>query len=504
MKFSRVSGILLHPTSLPGKFGIGDLGPAAYSFVNFMIETKQKLWQLLPLSSPGNGERPYQSYSAFGCNALLISLEKWVDEGFLDIADLDNIPTFPKDKVDFNKVIKFKEVIFRKGYKNFLERADSAYKQFLSNFCFENSWWLDDFAFYMALKEYHNGKPWFKWEKDIAFRNSKYLKDARDILKEEINFHKFLQCQFFKQWFELKKYCNDNGIKIIGDIPIFVSHDSADVWANPNLFYLDENGNPTVVAGVPPDYFSTTGQLWGNPLYRWDVMEENGYEWWTARFKMTLALVDIIRIDHFRGFEAYWEIPADEDTAINGKWVKGPGEKFFTALKAAIGDPSIIAEDLGLITDEVEELRDQFGFPGMKVLQFAFSDSTNEYLPHNYIRNCVVYTGTHDNNTTIGWFNPNEEDSTQDFDEVKKSLDFALKYLGSDGNEIHWDMIKLALASVADMAIIPMQDILGLGADARMNIPGTADGNWAWRYRSEMITKKIIKRLKTLTELFSR
>jgi 4-alpha-glucanotransferase len=357
------------------------------------------------------------------------------------------------------------------------------------------------------LKEAHGLAAWNTWEEDIRRRQPKSLEHWSKKLNHEIYYHKYQQYQFFKQWSELKKYCNEHGIRLIGDMPIFVALDSAEVWSHPEMFYLDDSGKPTVVAGVPPDYFSQTGQLWGNPLYRWDVMAKDGYAWWIERFRATHNLVDIIRLDHFRGFEKYWEVPGTDDTAINGRWVPGPGAKLFEAVQKALGTLPIIAEDLGMITPEVDALREQFGFPGMRVLQFNFGSDpkADDYRPHNYPRNCVVYTGTHDNNTTIGWFRGEDvKDSTQSKEEREREKQFALKYLGTDGHEINWDFIRLALISVADTAIIPMQDVLGLGSEARMNLPGRAEGNWCWRFVPDMLTEEIKARLKKLTALYGR
>ncbi len=504
MKFNRAAGVLLHPTSLPGRFGIGDLGKEAYEFADFLKDSGMTLWQILPIGSPGNGELPYQSYSVFGCNHYLISPEKLVEKEYLISEDLSDIPDFSETQIDFGKTLEFKDKLFRKAFQNFLVKKECTVSDSYNDFCDVNKWWLNDYAFFMALKETFGGKPWYGWPNELVHREQNAMHEWGTKLCGEIAYHKFLQFEFFQEWNALKNYCNINEIRIIGDIPIFVSHDSADVWSNPELFHLDGNGNATVVAGVPPDYFSATGQRWGNPLYRWDIMEKDGYNWWGLRFKLLLKLVDIIRIDHFRGFVAYWEIPANEDTAVNGNWVKGPGDKFFSALCTKIVDPPIIAEDLGLITPGVRALRNNFNFPGMKVLQFAFYDGANEYLPHNYEKNCVVYTGTHDNNTTLGWFNFKESDSTQNSESEMKARKFCLEYLNSDGKEIHWDLIRLAFSSVADSAIVPMQDILGLGSDARMNIPGTAHDNWRWRYNKKLITKQISERLLKYAKVFER
>jgi len=512
MNFPRSSGIILHPTSLPSRFGIGDLGESAYQFVDFLVDTRQRLWQVLPLGPTGYGDSPYQTFSSFAGNPLLISLEELVKEGALPAEALEAAPTFPDDRVDFGEVIVFKTAILKQSFEYFQKHASRAQQQAFIRFCDAERSWLDDFALFMALKASHGGAVWNTWEPDIAARQPEALARWRQELADEVAFQQYLQYQFFRQWSAVKHYANrsakaPNGrpnsvwhanrhaIQIVGDVPIFVAHDSADVWAHPELFYLDGSGSPTVVAGVPPDYFSETGQLWGNPLYRWDVMAPGGFAWWIERLRTTLRLVDIVRLDHFRGFEGYWEIPAQEKTAIRGRWVKGPGETFFKAVQQALGGAPIIAEDLGVITPEVEALRDGFGFPGMRVLQFAFStDAGNEYLPHNYIRNCVVYTGTHDNDTTVGWFRNRSEDERA----------WCLKYLGTDGSEIHWDLIRLAMMSVADTVIFPLQDVLGLGTEARMNYPGRMGGNWTWRFTADRLTEEIRERLAGLTETYSR
>lgn len=495
MRLPRSSGILLHPTSLPGRFGIGDLGNEAYQFVDFLVGAGQKLWQIMPLGPTGYGDSPYQSFSSFAGNPLLISPELLAEEGLLSQSDLDTVPDFPEGRVDYGPVIAFKQALLRRAYERFQAQAAPTRRAAFRAFCRRHAAWLDDFALFMALKEAHRGTVWSSWEKDIASRQPEALQAWTQKLADSIEAHKFAQYLFFTQWLALKDYANAFGIRIIGDIPIFVAYDSADVWAHPELFYLDENGQPTVVAGVPPDFFSETGQLWGNPLYRWEVLAQDGYAWWIERVRATLRLVDIIRLDHFRGFEGYWEVPFGEPTAVKGRWVKGPGAALFQALQDALGPLPIIAEDLGVITPEVEAIRDQFDFPGMKVLQFAFATTpADPFLPHNFLRNCVVYTGTHDNDTTLGWF--------QTAPPAERA--FALKYTGSTGEEFNWDLIRLALASVADTAIIPLQDVLGIGSEGRMNLPGRASGNWAWRYLPGSLTPEIQERLRELTEIYGR
>ena len=507
MSSSRSSGILLHPTSLPGRFGIGDLGTEAYRFADFLADTKQRLWQVLPLGPLGYGNSPYQCHSVFAGNPLLISSETLVEEGLLQAADLKDVPHFPEHSVDFDAVRAFKLPLLQKSFQAFEEKASQGQRAGFDSFCNDKASWLDGYALYTALKEAHGLQSWNMWEDDIKLRRTAAVKRWSKKLAGEIRCHKYQQYQFFKQWSRLKKYCNDRGIRLFGDMPIYVSLDSDTVWLHPELFYLDENGRPTVVAGVPPDYFSETGQLWGNPIYRWDLMAQDGYAWWIERIQATLSLVDIVRLDHFRGFEKYWEVPGGDTTARNGHWVPGPGAALFQAILKALGDVPIIAEDLGVITPEVDALRERFGFPGMRVLQFAFGNDpkADDYRPHNYPRNCVVYTGTHDNNTTIGWFR--EEvlgDTTQSREIREAERRLALKYMGSDGKEFNWDFIRLALMSVADTAIIPLQDVLGLGAEARMNRPATANGNWTWRFTRDMLTGEIKARLRDLTTIYGR
>jgi len=507
MSFPRASGILLHPTSLPGSFGIGDLGKWAYWFADFLIGTRQRLWQVLPLGPTGYGNSPYQCLSVFAGNPLLISLETLTHDGLLEPTDLDNAPSFPVDSVDYDSVIRFKTSLLIKSFEIFQRKGSASSREQFEAFCNANARWLETYSLFMALKEAHGLAAWNTWEEDIRKREPESLKRWSKELSRETQCHKYQQYQFFRQWSELKKYCNEHRIRIIGDMPIFVALDSAEVWAHQEMFYLDDSGNPTVVAGVPPDYFSRTGQLWGNPLYRWDVIARDGYSWWIERFRATGNLVDIIRLDHFRGFEKYWEIPATSATAVNGRWVPGPGAKFFETVQKALGRLPIIAENLGVITPEVEALRERFGFPGMKVLQFAFGNDTEDEdnMPHNYPRNCVVYTGTHDNNTTIGWFRGEDiRNSTQTRQQREKEKQAALKYLGTDGRQINWDFIRLALKCPADMAIIPLQDVLGLGSEARMNVPGKAEGNWCWRFRPEMLTDEIRARLRELTTISER
>ncbi|QDU30125.1 4-alpha-glucanotransferase [Anatilimnocola aggregata] len=504
----RSSGILCHITSLPGKFGCGDLGPAADDFIDFLQRTGQTRWQVLPLGPTGYGDSPYQCYSAFAGNPLLISLERLVDDGLLTAADLKAFPVSADEtKVDFDQVRPAHEALLRRAYDNYRSLANAKLK--LAFIAFQNSQaaWLADYSLFAALKEFHGGSGWTVWQAEFARRDLDALARVRVALAEAIERHAFVQFLFARQWQAVRKRCHAAGIMIIGDAPIFVSHDSADVWANPDLFYLDAAGQPTVVAGVPPDYFSATGQRWGNPLYRWHRMHANGYDWWCQRMAHSLQMFDFVRLDHFRGFEAYWEIPGTSPTAVGGRWVFGPGKALFEALAAKLGGLPIYAEDLGLITPEVEQLRDELGLPGMRVLQFAFGDDAKslDYRPHNYPRHCVVYTGTHDNDTTVGWFLSAAGDgTTRNNEQVERERNLVLSYVGGDGSEIHWDMIRQALGSIADTAIVPAQDLLGLGSAARMNLPGTGTGNWSWRMPPGALTPAIEKRLATLTMIFDR
>jgi 4-alpha-glucanotransferase len=488
----RKSGILLHPTSFPGVGGIGALGGEARRFVDYLDSAGQSLWQVLPLGPAAYGNSPYSCYSAFAGNPLLIDLETIAAEGDIAVSDLH--ADLPHDRVNFPLVENYKFGALRHAATNFFAAGECPRLAEFQRFC-EMTPWLQDYAFFMAAKDAFHGKSWTAWHEGIARRRQEPLAEYAEGLSSAILEQKYMQWQFFRQWQALKDYANNRGIEIIGDLPIFVAHDSADVWANPELFHLDERGRQTVVAGVPPDYFSETGQLWGNPLYNWEVIAYHGYGWWIERMKSALGLYDIVRIDHFRGFEAYWEIPATERTAVKGRWVKGPGEALFTALIDALGPLPIIAEDLGVITPDVEALRDRFGFPGMKILQFAFgSGPTNPYLPHNHVREAVVYTGTHDNDTTAGWF------AALPAPERRR----VLAYLDSDGRELVWDLIRAALASVANVTIIPFQDVLGLDNSGRMNLPGTAKGNWSWRYNFADLDDKQASRLRELTEIYGR
>src|SRR4030095_12128983 len=506
MTFPRASGILLHPTCLPGPFGIGDLGEEAYRFAGFLEQSGQSLWQVLPLGATGYGDSPYACESAFAGSHLLISRERLVKQNLLTKADHANAPLFPDDCVDFENVHRFKESLLSIAFSRFKANPSPELTAAFRSFCTKEREWLDDYASFRAFKDVHDGRAWNEWEPALVCRDPTALSTAKAELRDEIEAQKFYQFLFFKQWFELKTYCNDRGIKLIGDIPIFVAQDSVDVWTNPDQFKLHSNGQPVVIAGVPPDYFSKTGQLWGNPLYNWEHMLADGFKWWIKRVSATLHTVDIVRIDHSRGCAPCWEMPGGDKTAERGQWVPAPGRELFTAIRKALGELPIIAEDLGVITPDVESLRDDFGFPGMRILQFGFSgDPKSIDLPHNYHNNVVVYTGTHDNDTALGWFNSIAgEGSTRDAKQIQRERKFCLKYLDTDGKEINWDFIRTVLASVADTAIVPLQDLLGLGTEARMNLPNTTSGNWSWRVRSGVLTDQLAGRLRDLTELYGR
>ncbi|GAC1401929.1 MAG: 4-alpha-glucanotransferase [Pyrinomonadaceae bacterium] len=506
MNFPRASGILLHPTSLPGRFGIGDLGDAAFAFADFLAASGQHYWQVLPLGQTGYGDSPYQCFSAFAGNAFLISLEKLVEDDLLSKDDLANAPKFSAERVEFGRVIEYKIALLRRAFDKFGRTPHVGLRANFEFFCRQEKQWLDDYALYRALKDAHGGAAWNTWSPDLARRDEQTLNNARAGLREQIEAQKFYQFLFFKQWTALKDYCHARDIKIIGDIPIFIAYDSADVWTNRQLFKLNSDGTPRVVAGVPPDYYSQTGQLWGNPLYDWEQMKRAGFTWWIERIRATLDVVDIIRLDHFRGFAACWEVPGEDTTAERGLWVETPGSELFTTLKNALGSLPLLAEDLGVITPDVEALRDDFNFPGMRILQFAFGgDPQNRDLPHNYARNCVVYTGTHDNDTTVGWFESQAgAGSTRDAKQIAREHNFCIKYLDSNGTEIHWDFIRAIVSSVADTALIPLQDVLGLGTFARMNLPASESGNWNWRFQAKDLTAEIGARLKELTEIYGR
>ena len=499
MKTQRSSGILLHPTSLPSDWGIGDFGPGAYEFIDFLHASGQRIWQMLPLGPTGYGDSPYQALSAFAGNPMLISPDLLLEEGLLHDSDLVTA-SFPDEYVDFGSVIPFKIELLRKAYENFLADKPVSISKRYRQFCKKHAYWLDDFCLFAALKGFHQGKPWTSWPLELIRRNPKALSTWSQKLTKEIERSHFVQFLFFDQWEKLHRYAGSLGIRIIGDIPIFVAHDSSDVWSHQEWFYLDDQGEPTVVAGVPPDYFSETGQRWGNPLFNWQQLKKEDYSFWIKRFELLSFMFDFIRIDHFRGFASNWEIPGDEETAVNGTWKKGPGAALFLAIERAIGsDVPIIAEDLGIITPDVTEMLEELGFPGMAVLQFGFEAvekgvNSSAFLPHNHLRNQVVYTGTHDNDTVRGWWDKQPE-------EVR---DFTRRYLNTDGKIIHRDMIRAALASVAALAIFPLQDLFGLGNEGRMNLPGKSDGNWQYRFSSQDLSPELADDLLQMTRLYDR
>ena len=494
---ARVSGILVHPTSFPSPYGIGDMGPGAYEFIDFLEETGQHLWQVLPLGPTGFGDSPYQGFSAFAGQPLIISPDKLARMGLLTKEDLLEIPQWDPRRVDYGPAITFKTALLKKAWANFCETKDQELLKAFETFCKEERDWLDDYTLFMACKDYHEGRSWLEWEDEIRVPDAKTRKLWSEKLAESIHYYSFVQFIFQKQWAELRDYAHEKGVRIIGDIPIFVALDSADVWADKKQFKLDTKGYPTSVAGVPPDYFSATGQLWGNPLYDWDYHKKTEFVWWIKRIKRQLCLTDYLRVDHFRGFEAYWAVPAGEETAINGEWIKAPGEELFRTVQKELGeDLPIFAEDLGVITDEVEALRDQFGFPGMKVLQFGFGDMNDvKYVPFYYTTpNCICYTGTHDNDTTVGWYAVQPE--------VIK--DRVRRFGNTDGNMIGYDFIRFCMGSIAKYAIFPIQDLLMLGSEARMNTPGVAAANWSFRYTSEDLREDRKEWLRRTTELFGR
>lgn len=498
MKFNRSGGILLHPTSLPGRYGIGDLGPEAYAFVDWLVSTGCKLWQILPLGPTGYGDSPYQCFSAFAGNPYLISFDGLIEDGLLTEDDFTEMPDFNASRVDFGQLIPWKLDLLQKAFSR-LDAMPETFRKEFKRFCKDNASWLEDYALFMSIKEANGGGAWSGWDAAIRKRKPAAMEKARADYAESILRYSFYQFLFLRQWSKLRAYAHEKGITIIGDIPIFIAYDSADAWANPKLFFLDEDGVPTVVAGVPPDYFSATGQLWGNPLYKWSAHKKAGYEWWIQRFRSVLSLVDIVRLDHFRGFAGYYEIPFGSPTAETGRWVTGPGKDFFqTLLPALSGKKSetlpIIAEDLGVITKDVAELRDAFNLPGMKILQFGFTKPDDPFLPHNYTSNCVAYTGTHDNDTVRGWYETAPE----------SERDFARRYMGVNGSDIAWDMIRAVWSSVAVYAVAPMQDLLSLRGDARMNFPSKLGGNWEWRMSEVDMSEGLAKRLREFNTLYLR
>jgi 4-alpha-glucanotransferase len=496
----RSAGILLHPTSLPGPYGIGELGREAVAFVDFLAAAGQSLWQVLPLGPTGYGDSPYQCFSAFAGNPLLVSLEALRDDGLLHDDDLARGAELPEAEVDYGAVLEFKRPLLARACDAFDGQASAGAREAFERFRADQQPWLSDFALFSALKAAHGGASWTEWDRPLVHRDPPALEAARRELAGAIRRVEIEQWLFFSQWAVLRAEAHQRGIRILGDIPIFVSHDSADVWSRPELFHLDEEGLASLQAGVPPDYFSATGQLWGNPLYRWDELRRGGHAWWIDRFKAVLAMVDLVRLDHFRGFEAYWEVPGGDATAEHGRWVKGPGAELFEAVEKALGSLPIIAENLGVITPEVEALRLRFGFPGMAVLQFAFGgdDPDNAFLPHNFSRELVAYTATHDNDTVRGWWMGGVGDSTRSKEEVTEEQARALAYVGGDGTRIHWDFLRSLYVSVADTVVAPLQDVLGLGSEARMNLPGRPDGNWRWRCSKEDLGPGLRRRLREL------
>ncbi len=495
MRFPRSCGTLVHPTSFPGKYGIGDFGNEARAFIDFLERTHQTIWQLLPLTPTGYGNSPYASFSAFAGNTYLISPDILISKGLITRAEAAKTEIAPGVEVSYDEAFAKKDELFKVASTSFYANLTSEEEKNFKSFKKANKHWLDDYVLFMACSLHYNKQPWNKWDKDIAQRKPEALKSYKKKFKEEISLQYWMQYEFNNQWVELKKYANEKNIRVVGDIPIFVDHNSSDVWANPQYFEVDKQGNRVLVAGVPPDYFSETGQLWGNPQYNWKELEKDGFSWWVDRFKHMFNTCDAIRVDHFRGFDEYWEVNAKEETAINGRWVEGPGEKLFDTILKECGELPIIAEDLGFVTEGVEKLRDKYAFPGMKIIQFAFdSDSTNAFLPHNYPQNSVVYTGTHDNDTSIGWYNQAPE---QEKHRVRV-------YSKSDGSSINWEFIRLGMLSVSDQAIFPMQDFMNLDTSHRMNFPGTSSGNWLWRYTNHMFSEIDEERIASFVELSNR
>ena len=493
----RASGILLPIASLPSHYGIGTLSKCAYDFIDFLQRAGQKYWQILPLGPTGYGDSPYQSFSTFAGNPYFIDLDRLAEEGLLteeECRECERTAEGKEDTIDYEMLYQTRFLVLKKAYERSGFRDQKEYREFLD----ENREWLDNYCLYMAVKNHFEGKSWIEWEEDIRLRKPEAIEKYKELLSEEMEFYRFQQFYFQKQWYELKKYANDHGVEIIGDIPIYVAFDSADTWADPELFQFDEDGIPTGVAGCPPDGFSATGQVWGNPLYRWDYHKETGYEWWIRRIRRCLKLYDVIRVDHFRGFDEYFSIPYGQDTAAGGHWVKGPGLDLFRALKEELGEVKIIAEDLGFLTDTVIKLVKDTGYPGMKVLEFAFdSREESNYFPYTYTQNCVAYTGTHDNQTVVGWF---KSLPPVDYEMAVKYLDLTKE----DEKEIHWKMIRTVLGSVADTAIIPIQDYLGLDDSARINTPSSLGGNWVWRMKEDALTEELEKKIKELTEVYGR
>ena len=491
----RASGILVHPSCFPSRGGIGDFGPAAYDFLDFLTDAKQTLWQILPLGPAGYGNSPYSCTSAFAGNPLLISLERLAKHGWIDASRLASLPS-GCGPVNFPLLEKVKVPLLQEAAANFLEKANATDRERFEKFSWLNGWWLEDYVLFETLRRHFDAHSWNEWPRELAERQPKALEKARRDFADEISQSRAIQFAFYEQWRALHHECKRRGIRIIGDVAIFVSYDSADVWSHPDLFRLKPDLSPEVVAGVPPDYFSKNGQRWGNPLYRWDIIRQQGYGWWMQRMKWALQTCDLVRLDHFRGFESYWEIPADEETAINGRWVKGPADEFFGVLRNTCGDLPLIAEDLGLITDAVVALRERIGVPGMRVIQFGFGDKgAHMYLPHKYVENTVAYTGTHDNDTSVGWWNNSSR---------PEEREAARAYFGDPPDGMHWAMIRAAETSVARFCIIQLQDVLGLDSDCRMNTPSHPEGNWTWRYKPEQLTEDLAEKLADITEIADR
>ncbi len=498
----------MHVSSLPGAHGIGDFGASAFEFIESLAESGQKIWQVLPLNPTGFGDSPYQCFSAFAGNPLFIDLVDLRDQGLLSAVDLANPPNFPDDQVAYDRVIPFKEKLLHKGASVFFAEGTEEHRRAFDTFCQNNRDWLEEYALFMACKKVCNDTAWVHWNAGLRDRDPAVLKQWRSKLSSELDYHRFAQFQFFRQWEKVRNRCRRHGISIMGDIPIYVAHDSADVWAHPELFRLDERGQPTAVAGVPPDYFSATGLYWGNPLYQWEVSASSGHRWWIDRCRASLAIFDLVRLDHFRGFEAYWEVPAAASSAAEGRWVKGPGAEFFRVLQTELKELPFVAENLGVITPEVEALRNEFGFPGMShFCQFAFGNDPQgpSFRPHNYSRELVAYTGGHDNDTTVGWWtSTGVGESTRTEEDIRKERDFTRAYLDFEEEEVNWIFIRAVLASVANTAMVPLQDVLGLGSGARMNLPGTVSGNWKWRYQAKNLTTEVRGKLLALTLMYDR
>jgi 4-alpha-glucanotransferase len=505
VKVPRSSGILLHPTSLPSRFGIGGFGPEAFEFIDQLSASGQTIWQTLPVGPVGFGNSPYQSLSAFAGEPLLIGLDQIAHEGFLSPKDLDSAPAFPTANVSYEGVRAWKVPLLFQASRRFFAGASPTQRAQYEHFCSEETDWLEDYALFAALRNHFSQISWTEWPPELVSRDPAALETWRERLREQIEFERYCQFEFYRQWAALREHAKKRGLLIMGDLPIYVSHDSADVWSSPDSFCLDKRGRPTAVSGVPPDYFSETGQLWGNPIYRWPAMQQSGFQWWIERFRGTFRRFDIVRVDHFRGFEAYWSVPAREKTAVNGKWIKAPGRRLFRELNRALGELNIVAENLGVITPEVEALRREFGFPGMAVLQFAFGPDPQActFQPHHFERHLFAYTGTHDNDTIMGWWN-GSGNNTQSAEESQKERDRARRYLGHTNEPVNWAFIRMLAASVAAVAIVPMQDVLGLGTEARMNMPGNGNGNWQWRMQPGAFTPALQSRLRELAEVYGR